>query len=82
MVDSDSAFFLGSVTKATPERTELPDLENEWIVELPVPDSSVAFKIDTGANISVMSQTAFSRFGEVWCLGKFLAMSQYKGQHK
>ncbi|XP_013882267.1 uncharacterized protein K02A2.6 [Austrofundulus limnaeus] len=95
--DGDSMFFLGAVTdKQT--IIEQPDSGNEWLIELPINGCVVKFKIDTGADITVVSQTEFNRLpkspklvtankmplvtspgGEVQCVGKFLAMTQFKG---
>ena len=47
--------------EATTDVIEQPGSENEWLVELHVNGSPVEFKIDTGADITVMSQTAFNR---------------------
>lgn len=58
---SENAFFVGAVMEATPDVIEQPDSENEWLVELDVNGSTVEFKIDTGADITVMSQAAFNR---------------------
>ena len=38
---SEYAFFVGAVTKATPDLIEQPDSENEWLVVLPVNGSHV-----------------------------------------
>lgn len=35
--------------------------ENDWFVNLPINYSTVEFKIDTGADITVMSQAEFKR---------------------
>ena len=58
---SEDAFFVGAVMEATTDVIEQPGSENEWLVELHVNGSPVEFKIDTGADITVMSQTAFNR---------------------
>ena len=47
--------------EVTTDVIEQPDSKNEWLVELHVKGSPVLFKIDTGADITVMSQTAFNR---------------------
>ncbi len=53
-------FFLGAVTDATPAVIDQPDSEDESLVELPVNSNTVKFKINTGVDITVMAQTAFS----------------------
>lgn len=98
-MNGDDVFFLGAVTEPEAAIIKQPDSEEEWLVELPVNGSAVEFKIDTGADITVMSQTTFNRLpqspkliksqktqlvtspgGEVQCVGKFLATTQFKGQ--
>ena len=58
---TDEMFFLGEVTEHVSDIMDLPDSENDWLVDLPVNGSTVEFKIDTEADISVMSQAAFMR---------------------
>lgn len=60
-VDEEDTFFLGAVSEGASPVIEQPDAENEWLVKLPVNGSTVEFKIDTGADITLMSQTAFKR---------------------
>ena len=59
--DTDEMFFLGEVTETISDIMDQPDSEKEWLVDLPVNGSTGKFKIDTGADISVMSQAAFQR---------------------
>lgn len=51
--------FSSEVTKTVSDIIEQPDSENEWFVNLPINGSTVEFKIDTGADITVMSQAEF-----------------------
>lgn len=60
-VDEEDTFFLGAVSEGASPVIEQQDAENEWLVKLPVNGSTVEFKIDTGADITVISQTAFKR---------------------
>ena len=94
--DSNEVFFLGAVTEPDCTVIAQPDSDEDWRVTLPVNGSPVEFKIDTGANITVVNQSTYNRLpqtprlvrtqdatspgGEVRCIGKFLASSQYKGQ--
>ena len=59
--DTDEMFFLGEVNETVSDIMDQKDSENEWLVNLPVNGSTVEFKIDTGADITVMSQAAFKR---------------------
>ena len=59
--DTDEMFFLGEVNETVSDIMDQMDSENEWLVNLPVNGSTVEFKIDTGADITVMSQAAFKR---------------------
>lgn len=53
--DTDEMFFLGEVTETVSDIIEQPDSENEWLVNLPINGSTMEFKIDTGADITVIS---------------------------
>lgn len=57
--NTDEMFF--QVTENVSDIMDQPDSENKWLVDLPVNGSTVKFKIDTGADISVISQAAFMR---------------------
>ena len=59
--NTDEMFFLGEVTEHVSDIMDQPDSENECLVDLPVNGSTMEFKIDTRADISVMSQAAFKR---------------------
>lgn len=50
-VESNSTWFLGSVSESANE--------DEWHVKLPMNGISVKFKIDTGADITVISEQTF-----------------------
>lgn len=49
--DDCEAYFLGSIEKS--------DAESDWLVSLPVCGKTVTFKIDTGADITVMSNDTY-----------------------
>lgn len=59
--DTDETFFLGEVTETVADIIDQPDSENDWFVNLPINDSTVEFKIDTGADITLVSQAEFKR---------------------
>lgn len=58
--DVDDTFFLGAVTEPEPAVIEQPD-SDDWLVTLPVNGSPVEFKIDTGADITLMCHHTFKR---------------------
>lgn len=61
--DEDSffiGFFLGTVTDSKPTVIEKPYSDTDWDVELLVNGSPVDFKIDTGADTTVMKEATFS----------------------
>ena len=51
--ESDEVYFLDAVVK------EVQDDNNPWTVNLKIKDTPVKFKIDTGADISIMSDKVF-----------------------
>ncbi|XP_063042998.1 uncharacterized protein K02A2.6-like [Engraulis encrasicolus] len=59
--DNDQAFFIGAVTNQAHRVVEQPDLSDDWRVTLPINKSLVDFKIDTGADITVMTEKTYSK---------------------
>ncbi|KAK7929206.1 hypothetical protein WMY93_005601 [Mugilogobius chulae] len=57
--DNDDQFFLGAIEKANV--IEQDSSGEEWLVNLPVNGSTVEFKIDTGADITVMAQSEVNK---------------------
>ncbi|KAK7888802.1 hypothetical protein WMY93_024362 [Mugilogobius chulae] len=57
--DNDDQFFLGAIDKANV--IEQDSSGEEWLVNLPVNGSTVEFKIDTGADITVMAQSEVNK---------------------
>lgn len=49
-------FFLGVVTEDIPAIIEQPDLNDEWLEELPINSSTVEFKIGTGRHCQCLSE--------------------------
>jgi len=52
--EESQSYFLGEVT-------EVDDSNKAWTVQLPVQGMTVAFKIDTGADTSVISEKTYSQ---------------------
>ena len=59
--DDDQAFFIGAVTNQAHRVVEQPDFSDDWRVTLPINNSLVDFKIDTGADITVMTEKTYSK---------------------
>lgn len=61
--EEDSFFigglFLGAVTEMEPNITVELDWDTDWDIELKVNGSPVEFKIDTGADTTVMKEQTF-----------------------
>lgn len=59
--DTDDPFFLGAIKEDNV--IEQHSSGEEWLVNLPVNGSTVEFKIDTGADITVMAQSEVNKLG-------------------
>ena len=59
--DEDQAFFIGAVTIQAHTVDEQPDFNDDWHVTLPINNSLVEFKIDTGADITVMTEKTYNK---------------------
>lgn len=63
--DEDSFFigelFLRATTKSNPNVIEEVESDTDWDIELQVNGSPVDFKIDTGADTTVMTETTFNK---------------------
>ena len=57
---SQEEFLIGTITKNK-------DDPRKWFVELPVNGHSMKFKIDSGADVSVMSLSTYENMPEVPC---------------
>lgn len=63
--DSEDLFFigglfLGTVTETKPTIIVEPESDTDWDVELKVNGNPIEFKIDTGADTTVMKEETFS----------------------
>lgn len=60
MDDDDQTFFIGTVTNQAHTIVEQPDF-NDWRVTLLIHSRLVDFKIDTGADITVMTEETYNK---------------------